>query len=237
LQLARVLGPAMRATGTAAALALPGWRAAKWRHFASNPELEQGYRALRGFFMPEELAALAGPALSDAAAAARAELAAVEQRLFAPAGEETPPASVARLETRMFLGSQLLRDVDAVSMAHALEVRVPFVDHVLQATVWPSLGRHPHLLKRKQLLHDTLAKPLPADIVGLPKRGFTLPFERWMRAGLKDTTRAGLDALAERGWLDRAAPDLIWTAWDSGQAHWSRAWGLGLLGRFLEEAA
>jgi asparagine synthetase B (glutamine-hydrolysing) len=215
---------------------LPAWRAAKWRHFASEPELEQGYRALRGYLMPEEIPGLAGPALLDTLAAARTALAAAERQVFASRGGETPHASVARLETRLFLGSQLLRDVDAVSMAHGLEVRVPLVDHVLQAAVWPALGRHPDLLKRKQLLHGTLARPLPEEVVGAPKRGFTLPFDRWMRGQLGGQVRAGLDALAARGWLHAAAPGRIWAAWGAGQAHWSRAWGLGLLGRFLEDA-
>jgi asparagine synthase (glutamine-hydrolysing) len=236
LQLARALGPAMRATAAAATLALPAWRAAKWRHFANDPEIDQGYRALRGFFMPEELDQLVGPALADTWTCATEQLAAAEARVFASAGAETPVASVARLETRQFLGAQLLRDVDAVSMAHALEVRVPFVDHVLQETIWPALGSHPDLLKHKQLLHATLERPLPEGVATAPKRGFTLPFDRWISGELRDTTRAGLSALAAAGWIANAAPDGIWNAWVEGQAHWSRVWGLGLLGRFLEEA-
>jgi asparagine synthase (glutamine-hydrolysing) len=130
MKMSRFLGAAMQATSAVATVALPAWRAAKWRHFAQDPEIEQGYRALRGFFMPEELQSLLGPALKDTSVCAHAEaaLAAAEERLFAASGTERTAAAVARLETRGFLGTQLLRDIDAVSMAHSLEVRVPFVD-------------------------------------------------------------------------------------------------------------
>jgi asparagine synthase (glutamine-hydrolysing) len=236
LQMARALGPVMRATGVAATLAMPAWRAAKWRHFAQDPDIEQAYRALRGFLMPEELDAIAGPALADRREQAEAALAAAEERLFAPAGYESTAASVSRLETRGFLGTQLLRDIDAMSMAHGLEVRAPFVDHPLQQTVWPFLGHCPSLMKGKRLLYETLERPLPAEVTSRPKQGFTLPFEKWMRRELREATRDGLRSLATQGWIVPAAVDRVWNSWLAGQSHWSRPWGLGMLGRFLEDA-
>ena len=238
LQLGRAFGPVMRATGAAVALALPAWRAAKWRHFAGDPDLESGYRAVRGFLMPEELDAMLGPALTETSVreAAETAVAAAEARFFTPSGPERPLASVARMETRGFLRSQLLRDSDAVSMAHGLEVRVPFVDHELQRAVWPALGAHPSLLRGKRLLYDAVPRPLPRAVTHAPKRGFTLPFAEWMRGPLRDPVREGLHALAAGGWIAPHAPDEVWSAWQRGQAHWSRAWGLGMLGRFLEEA-
>lgn len=238
LALGRALGPFMRVTGVAAR-ALPAWRAAKWRHFVAAPRAKTAYRALRGFFMPEELTALVGPALRDRDAwdEALCGLAAAERRIFEPAGAETALAAVARMETRGFLGSQLLRDIDAMSMAHGLEVRTPFVDHQLQQTVWPSLGAHPHLARGKRLLHETLAAPLPEAVVSSPKRGFTLPFAVWLRGPLREMTREGIDALVARQWVDARAAERVWSEWDRGQAHWSRVWGLGILGRFLERTA
>jgi asparagine synthase (glutamine-hydrolysing) len=140
------------------------------------------------------------------------------------------------METRGFLRSQLLRDSDAVSMAHGLEVRVPFVDHELQRAVWPALGAHPSLLRGKRVLYEAVPRPLPRAVTHAPKRGFTLPFAEWMRGPLRDPVREGLHALVAGGWIAPHAPDEVWSAWQRGQAHWSRAWGLGMLGRFLEEA-
>jgi hypothetical protein len=44
----------------------------------------------------------------------------------------------------------------------------------------------------------------------------------------------GMQHLAERGWLAPDAPDRIWASWRAGAAHWSRPWGLGVLGHCLE---
>jgi len=81
-----------------------------------------------------------------------------------------------------------------------------------------------------------LSRPLPRAVTQGPKRGFTLPFAEWMRGPLGEPVREGLHALSSRGWIAPHAPDEVWSAWQRGQAHWSRAWGLGMLGRFLEEA-
>src|SRR5947208_16771462 len=102
-----------------------------------------------------------------------ARVSAAERALF-DVGAATTEGAVARLATRVYLGSQLLRDLDVMSMAHALEVRVPFVDHVLLDAVWPDLGVHPSLMRNKRLLHETLARPLPPAAVERPKQTFTL---------------------------------------------------------------
>ena len=109
---------------------------ARWRHFAAtNGDLIEAYRVQRGFFLPDEVASFAGPALRDAAVWRDANEQVQQRRTRAAlaAGPERPPAAVARLESRLYLGSQLLRDLDVMSMAHGLEVRVPFVDHELVA--------------------------------------------------------------------------------------------------------
>lgn len=237
LAVTRRLGPLSRVLGVAGR-AMPAWRAAKLRHFAAAPRLKTAYRALRGVFMPEELGALAGPALRDHAGwtEALSGLAAAERRVFAAAGPETPVAAVARMELCGYLGAQLLRDVDVMSMAYGLEVRTPFVDHELQQAIWPSLGAHPRLLRGKRLLHETLAAPLPAAVTRAPKRGFTLPFAVWMRGPLAAPVRDGIELLVRRQWVDAAAASRVWAEWEHGQAHWSRVWALGVLGRFLEHA-
>jgi asparagine synthase (glutamine-hydrolysing) len=185
--------------------------------------------------MPDELQELAGPALRDAGVwrEARGALDAAEQTRLAPLGDETPAASVARLESRQYLASQLLRDVDVMAMAHGLEVRLPFVDHELLGAVWPELGRHPSLRRRKRLLSDTLDRPLPEAIVRRPKQGFTLPFAAWMRGALAPVVHEGLGHLARGGWITPDAPTRIWRDWQSGVVHWSRPWGLSVLGHVL----
>jgi asparagine synthase (glutamine-hydrolysing) len=233
----RAAGPLWPVVGAIGDRVMPGRLRTRWRHFAAGPgTFADAYRVQRGFLMPEELDAIAGPALRDDAGIwrdARRQVATAEQTLLAPLGLESPHASVARLESRLYLQSQLLRDVDVMAMAHGLEVRVPFVDHVLVDTVWPQLGCHPDLLRGKRLLYETLERPLPAEIVGHPKQGFTLPFARWMRGDLGPVVRDGLDRLARLGWIQADVPSRVWSDWETGRAHWTRPWGLAVLGHFL----
>jgi asparagine synthase (glutamine-hydrolysing) len=232
----RTIGPLWPAVAPVAGWFLPERLGARWRHFAAaDGGLVESYRVQRGFLMPEELSALAGPALADEAESgdAAARIAAVERERLEPHGQEQAVASIARMETRFYLESQLLRDIDAMSMAHGLEVRVPFVDHELLDAVWPELGFHPGMLTHKQLLHGTLARPLPEAIVQRPKQGFILPFERWLAGDLAPAVRDGLDRLAAGGWIRQDAPDRLLTEWRGGVVHWSRPWGLSVLGHFL----
>ena len=235
IRTAKWLAPVLPVTAMAAS-AVPNWRARKLQHFAGAPDPTSAYRAVRGNFMPEEWASLLGPAFGgDAGRDARETLAGVEARMFRVDATETPLASVSRMETAAYLQGQLLRDIDAVSMAHGLEVRVPFVDHQLARRIWPALGQHPDLLERKRLLHECVPK-MPEDVAGRPKRGFTLPFDTWMRGGLRETSLRGIESAVALGWVNARAAAAVWGDWQRGRAHWSRAWGLSVLGQFLQEA-
>jgi asparagine synthase (glutamine-hydrolysing) len=237
MRTARWLAPLMPVTSLAAA-AVPDWRARKVQHFTAAPDIASAYRAVRGNFMPEELPALLGAAFDgNALRDAHEQLADIERRVLQPRDRETPFGTVARLETGAYLQGQLLRDIDAVSMAHALEVRVPFVDHRLASSIWPGAGQHPQMLDGKRLLHESLPRPLPPGVVGRPKRGFTLPFDAWMRGGLRDASLRGIESTVALGWINARAAADVWSDWERGRGHWSRAWGLSLLGQFLAEAA
>jgi asparagine synthase (glutamine-hydrolysing) len=110
----------------------------------------------------------------------------------------------------------LLRDLDQMSMAHALEVREPLLDHVLVET----LADLPGLLKlapgrrsrTKGLLVDALPSDLPRHIVRRHKMGFVFPWETWLRRELRDrvadtlTTRSALEAAG----LDPLGVQKLW---------------------------
>jgi asparagine synthase (glutamine-hydrolysing) len=239
MALKRLTAPLWPTLGSLTAPLMPERLRARWRHFASsNGSFIEAYRVQRGFLLPDEVTAMAGPALreGDCWREAVETVQETEHALLAPISSpsgERPHATVARLESRMYLTSQLLRDLDAMSMAHALEVRVPFVDHELVEHVWPELALRPDLLRGKQLLTGTLARPLPAAIVAHPKQGFTLPFARWMKAELAPVVQDGLRHLAESGWITSGTPERVLSDWHRGAAHWSRPWGLSVLGHFL----
>ena len=229
----RPLAPAMTPIVSSV---LPERLTGRWQHFmAGNGRMDAAYRTQRGLYMPAEVGRLAGPALRDCWAAATARVANAETAMFR-GDASTLEDNVARVETRVYLGSQPLRDLDVMSMAHGLEVRVPFVDHVLLDAVLPDLGAHPSLMRNKRLLHQTLQRPLPREAVDRPKQGFTLPFAQWMTAELQPFVRSGMAHLADAGWIAPGVPEQTWLAWQRGAAHWTRPWALGLLGAFLRES-
>jgi asparagine synthase (glutamine-hydrolysing) len=120
------------------------------------------------------------------------------------------------LELSLYLANTLLRDMDQMSMAHALELREPLLDHVLVETV-ASLpgrlklapGRHS---RTKALLVDALPEALPKRVLRRPKRGFVFPWERWLRAELKPRVAALLsepDTMQAAG-FDSGAVKKLW---------------------------
>jgi len=137
-------------------------------------------------------------------------------------------------ELRTYMADVLLRDSDVFSMAHSLELRVPFVDRVLLEWLWPQPAwfkydpRHP-----KQALADAVADLVPAAIRHRRKQGFALPFAHWMLAELRpflDDTFAPA-SLAACPWLEPAAAAQVWTGFKTSgdRRAWSRVWTLAVL--------
>ena len=133
------------------------------------------YYAERGLFRPHEIRALCAPELAEALIDPVDEL---RERLGA---DGLPEAErVSGLELGHYLLAQLLRDTDAVSMRHALEVRTPLVDRVLLERVCavpPSLRRAGPAKKHLRLAP---APPVPDALWDRRKQGFTLPFDHWL---------------------------------------------------------
>lgn len=142
--------------------------------------------------------------------------------------------SLAELST--YLQNVLLRDTDQMSMAHALEVRVPFLDHELVEFVLGvnDLHKFPHT--PKQLLVDSLGDLLPREIVDRPKMGFTLPWEQWMKNELKSFCEERLTKLGQRSEFDEAGVRLLWQRFLSGDKRvtWGRVWYLVVLADWIE---
>ncbi len=136
------------------------------------------------------------------------------------------------LESRSYLVNTLLRDTDAMSMAHSLEVRVPLLDHVLFETV----AHLPAALKnrpgrQKALLVQSLGALLPPEILRQPKRTFTLPWEHWLRGPLQKNVAAGLQRLtpALQTALNESAVRQVWEDFLARRTSWSRPWSLFVL--------
>jgi asparagine synthase (glutamine-hydrolysing) len=142
--------------------------------------------------------------------------------------------SIAELST--YLPNVLLRDTDQMSMAHALEVRVPFLDHELVEFVLGVNDRHKFPATPKQLLVDSLGDLLPREVVDRPKMGFTLPWEQWMRNELRSWCEARLARLGERAAFDAHGIQQLWVRFLAGDKRvtWGRVWYLVVLSDWME---
>jgi len=147
-------------------------------------------------------------------------------------------AAVSCMEMQSYLVNTLLRDTDSMSMAHSLEVRVPFLDHALVEFV-TSLPQDMKLRKGvpKALLTSALSDLLPDEVVKQTKRGFTFPWEEWLRGPLKTRVEDGLaelsPALAEL--MDAEQVRAIWRDYLDGKTSWSRPWSLYVLNEWVKK--
>ena len=142
--------------------------------------------------------------------------------------------SISTLELSSFIGERLLRDTDAASMAVALEVRVPLLDHVLCETVAgvdPATRYSP--LRKKLLLRDVALNRLDPALFDRPKSGFVLPIDGWARRSLQpEMNRLLCDSdLVGRVGMDARTVKTLWNSYLAGKPglHWSRAWSIYIL--------
>jgi len=133
-----------------------------------------------------------------------------------------------RLELRRYMHDQLLRDTDAFSMAHSIEVRVPYLDHL----VVECAARFPAAEKvgdgvNKPLLVRATDDAVLAETARRKKMGFTFPMDEWMKQQAGPLREMALGAGTP---LERKAVGECWDAFEAGRLHWSRAWGLVVAG-------
>jgi asparagine synthase (glutamine-hydrolysing) len=153
-----------------------------------------------------------------------------------------PFAAIGAWERGTYMTDVLLRDSDVMSMAHSLELRVPFLDRPLSAWLerqpveWVHTPAHP-----KSALAAAVADLLPPDLPGRRKWGFTLPFPLWMRRELRpfleDTFAPA--SVARSGLFVGEAVRRRWAAFRDGRddAQWSRIWTLAVTIAFLNPRA
>ena len=144
---------------------------------------------------------------------------------------------VSRLESRYYQGNMLLRDADVCSMAHGLELRVPFLDLPLARRLMSLPGRAllPQGRANKHLLREAFAKELSTCWTSGPKRGFVLPIRNWLLGPLKETAARGLDHLKQSGAVNPDGVDQIWQSFlrNPDSPVWTRAFMMVVTGHHI----
>ena len=198
--------------------------------------------AQRDVFSEPDIARLLAPSREAGARLAphpaETELTEAWREALAARSSDAPPpytllASLA--ETRGYMAELLLRDSDEFSMRHSLELRVPFVDLPLVEWAWaqsPAL-LHPAGAAPKAHLAAACADLLPPALLQRKKRGFTLPFARWLRGPLRPFMEETLGSASagRTGLFDPYYPGRLWRAYRDGRDDraWSRVWSLAVL--------
>ena len=157
-------------------------------------------------------------------------------------GDDDVVNAISRLELNGYMTNTLLRDTDAMSMAHSLEVRVPFVDVNVVNFVLSLPGYWKLNAKSsgppKALLADALSDLLPRQFMSRPKMGFTLPFEKWLQQNLRAEVASVLEddsRVSKTGLAANVVRDL-WNKFlvKPRSIGWSRPWSLYVLAKWCE---
>ena len=164
------------------------------------------------------------------------------KRLSATLADADPFETLSAWELQTYMADVLLRDGDTMSMRHSLELRVPFVDRPLIEWLWrqPSAWRDTPETP-KSALAAAMADLLPPRLAGRPKRGFTLPMDRWIRRELRpfmeDTFTAA--SVGRSGFFSVKEVQARWNHFLSheDERNWSRLWSLAVTIAFLNQRA
>lgn len=143
---------------------------------------------------------------------------------------------ISYMETFHYLQNMLLRDTDMMSMAHPVEVRVPFMDHRLVEMMF-QIPEKDKTGAPKSLLIKSMKSLLPDSVFNRKKMGFTFPFELWMRGALRSEMESVLLSPTEKleGLLSQKGIEKVWNEFLSGHSSWSRPWALYVLKSWINK--
>jgi asparagine synthase (glutamine-hydrolysing) len=160
-------------------------------------------------------------------------------RLYRDSPSRHPLDAMQQTDLLSFLPGNLLAYGDAMSMRHALELRLPLIDHRLVEAV----GRLSPAVRvqggLKCLLKEAAKRLLPRDIVEAPKQGFNPPMGVWLKTDLQDLVAERLvpATLAAIG-LDPAPVRVLLDEFRRGRRdHSLKIWALLVLEAWHRRAA
>jgi asparagine synthase (glutamine-hydrolysing) len=153
---------------------------------------------------------------------------------------------------RGYTQNQLLRDIDAVSMIHSLEVRVPYLDPTVvdlalslpgetklgDVTKLPDPLYAPYeTTGAKRILIDAGRSLLPEGMDRQKKRGFGMPIGDWLKGPLRDVLADALSggAVRRRGFFDRKEVETLREGFSRGETAWTRPWLLMVIELWCRE--
>ena len=158
-------------------------------------------------------------------------------RRHARQAPQHPLSLIQYLDMKTYLPGDILTKVDRASMAHALEVRVPILDHKL--VEWIS-GLPPEVKLRgregKKIFKNALEPHLPDDILYRPKKGFAVPLASWFRGPLRQRVRDAVlgPIMMDTGVFDRRfLSEILDQHQSGGKDHSAKIWAFLMYEAFV----
>jgi asparagine synthase (glutamine-hydrolysing) len=152
---------------------------------------------------------------------------------FAASDAEQFVDALLDVDVSYYLSDCLLVKVDIATMAHGLEGRSPMLDHEFMQFA----ASLPADLKlrgdtTKYIFKRAVRDLVPSDIIDRPKKGFSVPLDRWFRNELRELSADLLldGRLAQRGYFKAGAVQRLLEEHWSGATSWNnQLWALLML--------
>lgn len=123
--------------------------------------------------------------------------------------------NVMLMDMLMYHPDDILVKVDRAAMAVSLETRVPMLDKDVVEFAWSLPIEYKREGKTgKKVLRDVLYRYVPKEMMERPKKGFSIPIDKWL---LKPELRAWAEALIDRTTLQQQGvldADVVWKIWE-----------------------
>jgi asparagine synthase (glutamine-hydrolysing) len=179
--------------------------------FLANNHPIADYLFLRGFFIPDDISKILDISISE-----------INEILFNKIPFEPikkyDEEQAAWFETNLYMQNQLLRDTDVMSMCHALEVRVPFLDEDFQdlaSRIHPTIRFNKN--QPKKMLIDSFEGLLPTEVWKRKKMGFSFPLQDWMRNNKELSAVSNYKGKHTQNYVKN---------FNEGKLHWSKIFAL-----------
>jgi len=139
-------------------------------------------------------------------------------------------------ECKTYMENVLLRDADQMSMANALEIRVPFLDKDLVEFVLSLPDDFKPIVPGKKLLIDAMGDLLPEEVWNRKKMGFTFPWKKWINRELKLFCSDHLDYLTQWKLLSNEYISQLKADLDLPEnPNWIKVWNLVVLSNWMQK--
>ncbi|HZH63445.1 MAG TPA: asparagine synthase (glutamine-hydrolyzing) [Flavisolibacter sp.] len=182
--------------------------------YLSLPGIKGKYLFLRGQFIPSEIARSLGIAEEQVWSLLE------EQPGMPVVNHLTFKNQASWMEMNLYMQNQLLRDSDVMSMAHGIEIRVPFLDLDFVKFALQIQSEIKYEGGGKRLLVEAFEDILPNAIYNRSKMGFSFPFQEWLAKNewVKDQMKGTNGEMGK-----------TYTAFLKGERHWSQVMSLVLV--------